>query len=72
MVLNSAIDKYIMLKDKILSPSTIAGYKNIQKNHLKRIMNKSLNKITCLEIQQEINDFPLASVPRPCATYTAY
>ena len=55
VTLHEAIDKYISMKDKILSPSTIAGYRNMQKSHMKGISNKSLNRITNADIQKEIN-----------------
>lgn len=55
MTLYEAIDKYIEFKGATLSPSTVRGYKNIQKNTFKSIMNIKINKLTVNKIQSAIN-----------------
>lgn len=55
MTLYEATEKYIKSKDGILSPSTIRGYENIRKNHLKGIMPIRLNRITPVMVQEAIN-----------------
>lgn len=60
MTLAEAIDRYIEFKGGTISPSTIRGYRNIQKNTFKGIMNIKLSKLTAVKIQQAIN-FELTS-----------
>lgn len=55
MTLSEAIDKYIEFKGATLSVSTVRGYKNIQKNTFKSIMNIKINKLTVNKIQSAIN-----------------
>lgn len=55
ITLGDAIDRYIASKDAVLSPSTISGYKKIQKNNLQDIVNLKLNKINQEIIQIKIN-----------------
>lgn len=47
--LSQAIDKYIEKRHNTLSPSTIAGYKNIQKFRFKEYMGKKLSELTDLQ-----------------------
>ncbi len=44
--LSEAIDKYIALKEPVLSPGTIQGYRKIQRNNLQSIMDLPIKKIT--------------------------
>lgn len=44
--LTNAIDNYIAKRDNVLSPSTVAGYRNIQRNRFKGIMAKSISDLT--------------------------
>lgn len=55
MTLSEAIDKYIEFKGGTLSPSTIRGYRNVQKNNFPSIMCMKLNKLTVNNIQAAIN-----------------
>ena len=56
LTIGDAIDGYIANKDGVLSPSTIAGYRNIRKNQLQELMNVPLSKITNLMVQAAINE----------------
>ena len=56
MTLSEAIDKYIEFKGGTLSPSTVRGYRCIQHNSFKSIINMKINKITTLKVQAAIND----------------
>jgi hypothetical protein len=58
------------LKDKILSPTTIAGYRQIQNNHMKNIINKPLNKITRVDVQQEIDRLASYLSPKTVRAYS--
>lgn len=55
MTLAEGIDKYIAFKGGTISPSTVVGYRVIQRNALKRIMNTKMNKLTVSDIQAAIN-----------------
>lgn len=56
MTLSEAIDKYIELKENILSPSTIAGYLKIKRNYFKALMPVKLQAIDNRRLQQAVND----------------
>lgn len=55
LTVGKAIDKYIDSKEKVLSPSTVRGYKTIRKNHLQSLMDINLTELTPLDIQQAIS-----------------
>ena len=55
ITLNQAVDEYIILKSNILSPSTIRGYRQIQRNSLSEIINLPIGKIDEDTIQHQIN-----------------
>lgn len=55
MTLSEGIDKYIAFKGGTLSPSTVAGYRVIQRNAFKTIMNTKMNRLTVSGIQAAIN-----------------
>ena len=55
LTLGDAMLGYIDSKDGILSPSTIAGYKSMQRVHLKELQEIPLHKITNLDIQIALN-----------------
>ena len=46
MSLSEAIEKYISSSDALLSPSTIRGYRTIQRNAFRTIMSTPLNALT--------------------------
>ena len=56
MTLSEGIDKYIEFKGNTLSPSTVRGYKLIQRNGLQSIMNIKMHKLTVETIQAAINE----------------
>lgn len=53
--LSRAIDSYIAKRDGILSPATIAGYRVIQRNRFKGLMDKSLSEISNAEWAKAFN-----------------
>ena len=55
MTLSEGIDKYIAFKGGTLSPSTVLGYRIIQRNAFKAIMNVKMNKLNVDSIQAAIN-----------------
>ena len=56
MTVGEAIDKYISIKENVLSPSTVRGYKTIRKNCITDIEDIKVNKITQVRYQQFISD----------------
>lgn len=54
--LTTAIDIYIESKSSVLSPSTIRGYRTIQKHRFSRIMKKDVYQITQLDLQRAVNE----------------
>lgn len=56
ITLDTAIDRYIESKSNTLSPSTIRGYRIIQRNALGDIKNIQLDKLTELKLQKWAND----------------
>lgn len=56
LTLYEAITKYIESRSNILSPSTISGYKNIQKNGFQGIMYIPLKKLTQELLQEAVNE----------------
>lgn len=56
VTLTAAIDEYIKAKSNTLSPSTIRGYKAIQRNNFKTTMPRQLSEIKPSEWQIIVND----------------
>lgn len=55
ITVGDAIDGYINNKDGVLSPSTIAGYRNIRKTKFQDLMGVPLDKLTNIMIQASVN-----------------
>lgn len=55
MTLEAAYKAYIESRDGVLSPSTVAGYKRLQRNTFQRLMPMQLSSITSEHIQREIS-----------------
>lgn len=58
------IDEYINLKENILSPSTIDGYRRTKKNNLAELCDIPLSELTQLDIQKHINTLSLTKSPK--------
>ena len=56
MTLDAAIDKYISASDAVLSPSTITGYRVIQRNAFRTIMHLKLSKIDREVLKEAVNE----------------
>lgn len=50
-----AVDDYITIKDGVLSPTTIQGYRAIRKNNLKNLMDYPVKNLTQKIVQEEFN-----------------
>ena len=59
-----AIDEYISLKENILSPSTLEGYRRTKKNNLAELSDIYLNELTANDIQAHINKLALTKSPK--------
>ena len=64
ITLSQAYDKYIEMKDAVLSPSTIRGYKALKRNTFTEIMELPILKITSSMVQIEINKLAVDSSPK--------
>lgn len=53
---SEAIDKYIASCDALLSPTTIQGYRKMQRNGFKGIMNMKLKDLTTERLQEAVNE----------------
>lgn len=56
LTLYEAITKYIESRSNVLSPSTISGYKNIQRTGFQSIMPMPLKKLTTELLQEAVNE----------------
>lgn len=64
LTVGEAIDRYIASKSAVLSPSTIRGYKMIQKAHLKNIKDMLVGEITQEDVQIAINEEAKKCAPK--------
>lgn len=64
MSFKESANKYIAVKENVLSPSTVNGYKSILRNLSSEFCEMNINSITAVEIQKEINDYSAAHSPK--------
>lgn len=64
MTLNDAIDGYISQKQNVLSPSTVRGYRAVQRNATPELMGMKLRDINAEAVQRAINDFARDHSPK--------
>jgi integrase len=64
LTVGQALEQYINSKDNILSPSTIAGYEKIRRNHLLEIQQIYISDLTHLQAQNAINTLSLNHSPK--------
>lgn len=64
MTVGQAIDRYIEIKDSVLSPSTIAGYKRCRANSFSDLMNVPLSKLTREKVQRSVNAMAREKSPK--------
>ena len=62
--LGALVDKYISSKENVLSPSTIASYKKIRREHFQDMMAIPADQITSDMLQVEINQLALDHAPK--------
>ena len=56
LTLTAAIDNYITSRENVLSPSTIRGYRTIQRTRFQSIMKASVSDLTPERCQKAVND----------------
>lgn len=56
ITLSKAIDIHIAARENVLSPSTINGYREIQRNRFPRLMGMSVKEIDTFTLQEAVND----------------
>ncbi len=64
ITLKKAFEKYIEIKDSVLSPSTIKAYKSMSKNVFQSMMGININRITGAAIQKEVNILSATATPK--------
>lgn len=64
MTLEDAVNGYISQKQNVLSPSTVRGYRAVQRNAVPELMRMKLNEITSETVQRAINDFAKDHSPK--------
>ena len=64
VTLEKAYDKYIKMKNSVLSPATIRGYEALKRNTFSDIMALPISKITQNLIQIEVNNLAVDSSPK--------
>lgn len=55
ITLTHAIDRYIERRENVLSPSTINGYREMQRNRFQELMGKKVVDIEVLDLQTAVN-----------------
>lgn len=55
LTLKCAIDRYIESRENVLSPSTISGYREIQRNRFRELMEKKVLDIEVSDLQTAVN-----------------
>jgi integrase len=64
LTLGEAIDRYIEMREGILSPSTVAGYKRIRKNAFPALMGQKLSALSHERVQRAVNAMAGSSSPK--------
>lgn len=64
LTFEQAVLQYISIKDKVLSPATINGYKSVLRNLSDRFKALKIDKIDNLSIQREINEYSQNRSPK--------
>ena len=62
----TALAGYIASKENVLSPSTVLGYRKMERNYFNEIKNKRLSRITQKDVQAMINAHAVHLSPKTC------
>lgn len=66
LLFDDAVERYLKIKQNILSPSTIRGYTSLRKNAYGSLNAMPLNKITSQEVQDCINQYAINHKAKSC------
>ena len=64
LTVGEAIDRYIEIKDSVLSISTVAGYKRVRNNSLQDLMGLRLEDLTQENVQRSVNKMAREKSPK--------
>lgn len=64
--LGEALEEYIVSRTAVASPSTIRGYRVIQKNAFAELQKRDLFKITQMDLQAAVNEYAAGHSPKSC------
>ena len=67
LTVSEAVEEYIKVKEAVLSPATIRGYKVIQRNHFKSIEHLMIKNLTNQQIQQWVSRLSVKLAPKTVA-----
>ena len=70
ITVKGAIDKYIAAKEPVLSPSTIDGYRKMQRNDYSDIESYNLRQLDSTIVQTWISDLAARKSPKSAVSYT--
>lgn len=56
LTVGKAFDDYISLKEKVLSPSTVRGYRAIRRNDFQLLMNINITELTQADVQRAVGE----------------
>ena len=66
LILSDAIDRYIEIKEHVLSPSTVKGYESLQRNAFSTLTAVRIDRITQEDIQECINRYAVNHKAKTC------
>lgn len=61
---SEALDEYISCKQNILSPTTLRGYRTLQRNSYSEIASTQLGKLSKAQLQKWVNQISIAHSPK--------
>lgn len=64
LTVGEAIDRYITSKDAVLSPRTVAGYRDLRKNALQALMPVKLDALKSEQVQLAVNEYSRTHAPK--------
>ena len=66
LILSDAIDRYIEIKEHVLSPSTVKGYESLKRNAFAALTAVRIDRITQEDIQECINRYAVNHKAKTC------
>ena len=66
ITLGEALEEYIVSRTAVCSPSTIRGYRSLQRNALSELQNRPIDEISQIELQKFMNEYAKTHSPKTC------